>query len=291
MNYHYSLHKIHQKNICPFDPAEYSYFKFGDTSYAKKFAQELFDGFINQYQNLVLEQSEIILFPSPYHSIPTASNFLCSFFKKHLNHFLFQNNRKACIEGKIHRKQTYVEDYGSMNYEQRINMIANDTYYIDKGFIEGKFCIFLDDIKITGSHEQTINKILGQYNISGNFLFMYYAELANNEIHPNIENHYNFFSVKSTDCIITLIKQNDFRFNTRIVKYILLMNSNDFNKVIQNLHQRLVNEFFDLAISNNYHQISDYQINIQQLKKQLLCQLIYKKDNEKAFSHQNLLSV
>ena len=286
----YSLHKIHEKDNCPFNETEYSNFKFGDTFYAEKFASALFNGFINKYEDLVLSKSEIILLPSPYYSIPTASNFLCSFFKIKLNEFLFLHGRQACVETKIHRLQTYVEDYGNMDFEQRINLISNDTYYLDKHFLENKFCIFLDDIKITGSHERTVNKILDQYGAKGEFLFIYFAELVNKEIHPSIENHYNYFAMKSVNDIIEIINTDTFCFNTRIVKYILLMEADNFTALMKNISSHKKRELFNLAISNNYHQISDYQYNINKLNN-TLWPLTYKKDKEKASMLLNSQSV
>ena len=279
----YSLHKITQKDSCPFSETEYSNFKFGDTFYAEKFASALFNGFINEYKDLILSKSEIILLPSPYHAIPTASNFLCSFFKIKLNEFLFGHGKQACVETKIHRLQTYVEDYGNMDFEQRINLISNDTYYLDKHFLENKFCIFLDDIKITGSHERTVNKILDKYGAKGEFHFIYFAELVNKDIHPSIENHYNYFAIKSVYDIIEIINADTFCFNTRMVKYILLMEEKNFAAVINNIPYQKKQELFNLAISNNYHQISDYQNNINQLHNNKLWLLTYKKDKEKTF--------
>ena len=89
MNRRYSLHKIEFENNCPFDASAYSRFKFGDTLIAQNFGKELFDGFIKENKELILSQNEIVLLPSPYFSIPTASDFLCEYFKKHLNYFLF----------------------------------------------------------------------------------------------------------------------------------------------------------------------------------------------------------
>ena len=83
MNTSYSLHKITDKENAPFKPQEYSWFKFGDKFFAKKFAKELFDGFIAEHGDLLLSKNEIVLLPSPYLSIPTASNFLCYYFKHH----------------------------------------------------------------------------------------------------------------------------------------------------------------------------------------------------------------
>ncbi|RAJ08278.1 phosphoribosyl transferase-like protein [Chitinophaga skermanii] len=274
MNLRYSLHKIEHAYDPSFSPLEYSRFKFGQTCYAEKFAQELFDGFIAQYTDLVLAQEEIILLPSPYCAIPTASNFLCAYFKKHLNSFLFKHQRPACKESKIHRYQTYVEDYGNMDYEQRVRLISGDTYYLDKQFIAGKLCLFLDDIKITGSHEHTVNKILTQYNVDGQFIFLYFAELMNSDVHPRIENYYNYFDVQSPGDIIRIMNSASFCFNTRLVKYILLLDTAAFTEVMRNISRKKRNELLDLAISNNYHQVIDYQENISKLKPKKTCQLI-----------------
>lgn len=290
MNLYYSHHKIHHENDHPFDSAEYSRFKFGDTFLAEKFADEIFSGFIEQYGELILTKSEIIILPSPYHSIPTASNFLCSYFKVKLNQFLFQNEKNACIESKIHRNQTYTEDYGNMSFEERINLISNDTYHIDGNLIEGKFCIFLDDIKITGSHEKTINRILDEFSVNGDFMFVYFAELCNKSINPNIENHYNYFSVKNLSDLIKIINDKGFKFNTRIVKYLLKMNEQELLEVIQSISENKIDELVQLAISNNYHQINEYKNNIKFLNN-TQWQSIYKKDNGRVLMPQSSLSV
>lgn len=263
MNSSYSLHKIINENQCPFDANEYSWFKFGDKQYAEKFAEELFEGFIEKYSDLLLSKKEIIILPSPYLSIPTASNFLCFYFKKCLNSFLFKNNKNASVESKIYRNQTYVTDYGNLSFDERVKLIANDTYYIDRNFINNKLCIFVDDIKITGSHEHTVNKILEQYNVNGDFVFVYFAELINNEIHPKIENHYNYFAVKGVEDIVDVVNRTNFQYNTRIIKFILNLEEEKFGYLINNISNDKRKELFHLAISNNYHQIIEYQNNIE----------------------------
>lgn len=266
MNKSFSLHKITDSENCPFREAEYSRFKFGDKFYAEKFAKELFAGFVAQYKDLILSEQEVVILPSPYLSIPTASNFLCYYFKKEVNSFLFKNGKRACIESKIYRNQTYVTDYGNLDFAERVKLISNDTYYIDRNFIEGKLCIFVDDIKITGSHEHTVNRILDQYDVKGDFLFVYFAELTNKEIHPKIENHYNYFAVKTVEDIAEIINSNHFQYNTRIVKYILSLNEEQFAFLIDSISEEKSQDLFHLAISNNYHQILEYKTNINVIK-------------------------
>lgn len=266
MNKSYSLHKVLEKDNCPFNETEYSRFKFGDKFFAEKFAKELFEGFATEFKEQILSNRDIVILPSPYLSIPTASNFLCYYLKKELNSFLFKNGRKACIESKIYRNQTYVTDYGNLDFEERVKLISNDTYYIDRNFIEGKLCIFVDDIKITGSHEHTINKILNEYNVKGDFVFVYFAELKNKDIHPKIENHYNYFAVHNVEDIVSIVNSEHFQYNTRIVKFILSLDEEQFVYFISNISRKKSKELFHLAISNNYHQILEYKENINVIK-------------------------
>ena len=290
MMYRYSLHHVEDQHVCPFSETEYSRFKFGETLYAEKFAQELCKGFLAQYSDLVLEQEEIILLPSPYHSIPTASNFLCTYFKRELNRFLFQHGKAACRESKIHRKQTYVQDYGAMDATERLHLISNDTYQLDRDFIVNRFCIFLDDIKITGSHELTVEKILKGHGMQGTFFFVYYAELVNPSIHPKIENRFNYFDVKSSTDLLRIINSASFQFNTRLVKYLLLINEVEFEQILVQLSKAQRTALLDLAISNDYHRIEHYKHNIQKLKHYKSWQSIYKKGKEKTSRRQNLQS-
>lgn len=265
MNKRYSLHKIDSASEFSFSPAEYSYFKYGDKFYAEKFAKELFDGFISNHAEILDTDQEIVVLPSPYMAIPTASNFLCFYFKKHLDFYLFQKGKKSSIISKINRNHTYTTDYGNLSFEDRKNLIANDTYYLDKDFLRGKLCIFIDDIKITGSHEYTVNKILDQYSVNGDFLFMYYAELINMEIDPKIENFFNYYTVKNVQDIVEVMSRESFQYNTRIVKYILGLNPENFEYLTSKVKKQHTDELIELAISNNYHLIKEYENNINTL--------------------------
>jgi hypothetical protein len=269
MSLTYSQHKITDKNSCPFSESEYSKFKFGDNAIAEKFADELFDGFIEKHSALILAHEEIVILPSPYHSIPTASNYLAFHFKSRMNEFLYKHNRKALAESKIYRNQTYTTDYGNLDYNDRVKLIANDTYYIDRNYISGKLCLFIDDIKITGSHEHIVKKILDQYEVQGEFVFLYFGELINKDIHPNIENYYNYFFVKDVESLVSIINSPVFAFNTRIVKYILKLSTPDFTKLTGAVALKLLKELFHLAVSNNYHTIEDYKTNLDYINKNL----------------------
>lgn len=261
-----SLYKIEDAIHPPFDPAEYSVFKFGDTFYAEKFAAEMAACVIEHLGTELLEQEQICISPSPYSAIPTASNYLCKGLIKHLNSFLFTNQKPGVKEIKINRNQTYTQDYGELSYDERRQLIANDTYYLDKNQVNGQFCLFLDDIRITGSHEHTLQNLFEKEGIKGNFVFLYFAELVNFSISPKIENYYNYYAIKNTEDLIKNIHKESFRFNTRTIKYILKLTEEHFDFVYQRLSDQQKRDFFNLSISNNYHLIEEYQKNLYNLK-------------------------
>jgi len=264
MDKRFSLHKIHHKDSFSFSPKDYSLFKFGDLSVAKMFGKALFRGFIENHAEEVLN-NDLYVFPSPFMAIPTASNYLSYFFKEELDYYLFLNNLPSAKTGKIHRNQTYTIDYGNLSFEERKKLIANDTYYIDRNAIQGKTCLFIDDIRITGSHEYTVQKILNSYEARGNFIFIYFAELMNKDIHPSIENFFNYYEIDSHEKVIELINKKEFTFNTRIIKFILNLADEKFAEVMENINDDKKTKLFQLAISNDYHLLEEYKDNLKKL--------------------------
>ncbi len=263
--FRFAAYELNSDSDLPFDPQDYSKFKFGDAGIAQSFAKKLAEGFLAQYAELLLENDEIVVISSPYNSIPTASYWLSYFFKREINKFLYQKGKNAAFDAKIHRYKTYSIDYGSLDFEARQELIATDTYHIDGSFLKDRLCLFLDDIKITGSHEYVIKRQLRVNEIenNGTFFFVYFAELKNMEIVPQFENTLNYAYVTELSQIIEIMSKPSFRFNTRVIKYIL--SSENIEKLLTDVQPSQLQELVDLAISNNYHKMEEYQANINKI--------------------------
>ncbi|GGE40506.1 phosphoribosyl transferase-like protein [Pedobacter psychrotolerans] len=270
--YTYSLHKIDNTADFGFDPNDYSRFKFGDDLVARSFGKALADGFIKYYlaENRIADQ--IVVISSPYSFIPTATFAMKNYFVSQLNRWLVENGGLTAQEAKVHRTITYKEDYGELSAEERMNLIGNDSFHIDKDFLEGKTLLFLDDIKITGSHERMIIKMAKAYGLNNEIHMLYFAELVNHQIHPNIENVLNYHQVKSIFDLEKIIKSGYFCFNTRIVKYILNTEHNSFSIFLERMDHDFIHQLYDLALGNSYHLMEAYTDNLQLIKS-------YIKDN------------
>lgn len=267
--YHYfSLHKIDNEKLLPFDATLYSKFKFGDSESTEQFAIALAKAFVKENKSLLLQNTDIVFLPSPFNHIPTASYHLSQLFKQEVNQFLFQHQKKSLLESKIHRYKTYSQDYGNLNFEERINLISSDTYHIDTKFLTNRLCIFIDDIKITGSHELIIKKIIQQNNIEGEFMFVYFAELTNKTISPTFENYLNYYYVKGNEEIIKILNTKNVKYNTRCIKY-LLNEQNSIKSLILEVQKSTLQNLVDYAIGNNYHLMDEYKNNLNTIIKHI----------------------
>lgn len=267
---HFSGYLVDTEDQFGFSPEDYSKFKHGAVNIARKFGYTLAEKFIENNFKDTYNGQQIVIVPSAYSYIPTASFFMKIFFVEKLNQYLYKNGYPITQETKINRSVTYREDYGEMSANERYKLISGDSFHIDKSFIEGKLLLFLDDIKITGTHEKIIIKMLNDYNISNDCYMLYFAELINPTISPKIENFLNNYCVKNLNDIDNIIKNEDFDFNTRVVKYILNSPHTEFKEFIENQNSKFRSELYFRAIGNEYFKFESYQKNLNHLEQLVL---------------------
>jgi hypothetical protein len=132
--------------------------------------------------------------------------------------------------------------------------------------VKGKTVLFLDDIRITGSHEKVIERMVTEFDLECDYHFLYFAVLDSNSIHPSIENELNYAFVKDLLNLDKIIKNEDFLLNTRVVKYLLNYGYTGFVTFIQFQKQSFINTVYHSAVGNSYHLIEDYKKNFNYLK-------------------------
>jgi PRTase ComF-like len=262
----YSLYKIASPLHIGFNPDDYSRFKFGDGVVARVFGTQLAEGFIKEHLSVRPIDKQIVVVSSPYSFIPTATFAMKTHFVFSLNRWLAARGYPVVQETKVHRTVTYKEDYGELNAEERIQLIGNDAFHIDRSFLEGKTVLFLDDIRITGGHERMILKMAREYGLTSDLYMLYFAELVGTDVHPNIENFLNYHFVKSIFDLEGIIHGDEFIINTRIVKYILHYDFEAFCIFVQNQPEAFIALLYDMALGNGYHTIEAYQKNLEYIR-------------------------
>jgi len=266
----YSAFKVLDSQCSDFPSEKYSKFKFGSNDIAREFGYALAERFINQQFKFSYDGKPIVVYPSAYSHIPTASYFMTIHFIDKLNQYMYQNGYSPVETGKIHRSVTYREDYGEMNAEERYNLIKGDKFHIDAELLKNKTLIFIDDIKITGTHERIIVKMLDDFGIHNHCYMLYYAELSDDSICPKVENFLNHKYVKNISDLNSIVKQNDFKFNTRIVKYILNSNHLQCVDFLNNQSKLFIDKLYNNALGNEYYKFPEYMKNLLEIEKLVL---------------------
>ncbi len=236
----------------------YSKFKHGSKTQARNFGRDV--ATVCDFK----ANSTLVVYSAPHNNIHTASNafkdYLLSFCSKQ-----FMEKNILVKQGKINREYSYDDDYGLMSKEDRMKAISSDLFHIDKTFInKDDVLVFIDDIKITGSHEKRIEEMLLREGIKNDVIFIYIAEYLGNN--PQVENLLNHKKVNNLRDINDIIRNEEFIFNTRVVKYILKADIENFISFILYQSKTFQDTLFSLAILNNYNKNEKYRVNFEILK-------------------------
>jgi len=164
----------------------------------------------------------------------------------------------------IHRKVSYTNDYGFLSKEKRKGLISSDQFYMNKQFLKGKMLIFVDDIRITGTHEEKLKEVLETERLQNDAFFLYFARYYGNS--PAIEAELNFAAVKSPDDYLALINQDNHHLIVRPIKYLLGLPPDDLASIINRIPEAFVMKVFHGCLGEGYYRIPGYQGNFQLIK-------------------------
>ena len=260
-----ATYNISDENNFGFSAKDYSKFKFGSSKIGQLFGDELFKKLIDLKNSEINSYQKIYVFTSPYDFIPTATNTIFdSLFDKLSKHL---NSECVVEKRKIHRNTTYTQDYGSLSKDQRMKLISNDSFNLKNDFEGDELLIFLDDIKVTGSHEFVVKKTLKENKITNDVFFMYHAVLVNKNIDPKFENHLNYSYVKGVNEILKIYNKNDFVLNTRFTKYILQLSDDDINYFLSSVKTEGLEAIILASKGNKYDKIPEYIENLKKIIK------------------------
>jgi hypothetical protein len=261
-----AVHEFWDLETSKFIPAEYSQLKFGSNAIAKKFGCELADDTFFKYADILLANSVVVI-PSPYNHVENAATIMTRHFVDRLNHLLVNANGSHVEYSTIHRKISYISDYGFLNKEQRKGLIGNDSFFLNKDFYKDKLVIFVDDVRITGSHEEKLQEILGTEDIYNDRMFLYYADYRGNS--PEVEAQINFAGIKDIWDYIDLSVEEGHNIIVRPIKYILSRNAADFNQLLTALPSSKREKIYSGALGEGYYKVPAYQENFNKLKASL----------------------
>jgi len=255
-----------------FDPESYSMFKYGCGKTANHFANYLAMSFIDDFMESnkhMWDGKQLVFISPPHHGIPTAADAMKTVFTTKLNLYLNKKSHNVCELAKIERRPSYTMDYGNMESEERKNRLTGDSFYLDKTFVKDKFLILLDDIRVTGAHEDRVANVLQKAGVSNsNCVYVYFAKVLNTEINPKIEDELNHAYVKRLVHVDNIITEGEFVLNTRVTK-LILSDKDMFMPFIESKSDAFCRTLLSAGLLNGYHKDDKFRDNLNVLINRL----------------------
>lgn len=250
-----SANEIIDHDHLSFSKEEYSRFKYGSKAAARRMGRELGATLHTYLTNIPLNiDTQIVLIPSAFTFVPSAAFALKDYATSSLNPRLIEDGYKPVQDAKIFRGRWYTQEYGNLSKEERMRLIERDTFQCDKEFLQDKYLIFIDDIKITGTHQVKLEDMIQKIGLNPDLcLFAYYAELIGKSVDATVENYLNTYSVKNLLDIDRIIKNEEFIFNTRVIKHILKAPYDDAKNFLNYQTRKFIETLYHWSIGESYH--------------------------------------
>lgn len=256
---------------CPFEAKDYSRLKFGSDKVAKRFGRDLAHKFFAAHSAELLSNRAVII-PSPYNHVKNAASIMTQHFADQLNHLLVMQSGEHAECSFIHRKISYISDYGFLGANQRRALIDGDDFYFNVNFYKDKLLIFVDDVRITGTHEYKLHDLLNAHDIDNRTFFLYYGMYEGNQ--PDIESKLNFAGIKTPTDFFNHVREtcdamdDHFHMIVRPIKYILgKMSKVECADLLQELSNELIYNLYTGCIGEGYYKIPDYQENFSVIRE------------------------
>jgi len=102
-----------------------------------------------------------------------------------------------------------------------------------------------------------IIRLLKTSNISNSRLFIYYAQLINDQIPTSFEYELNRCAVQNLEQLLTIIHNplSSFQINTRVLKEILRSNLTEIDRFLQSISTDLMSQIYHACFECNYQTI------------------------------------
>lgn len=254
----FSAHQFSDLETASFCPEMYSRLKFGCDTAARTMGHELAKKFFAAHSDKLIANKTVVI-PSPYNHVPNAATVMTGHFVNKLNSLLVHTNGRHVEYSIIHRKVSYTNDYGFLSKEKRKGLIDNDSFYMNRDFLDGKMLVFVDDVTITGTHEEKLIEILERENVKNDAAFVYFGEYYGNQ--PDIEGQLNFRYVTDFEKYINMTYQPNHHVIVRPIKYVLAQTPADVRVFCESVSYDHLEQVYHGCLAEGYYKIPKYQEN------------------------------
>lgn len=245
-----SVHQFVSLAGAPFDVEAYSRLKFGSNAVAKMFAYEMADLFYLQYGD-ILRDMPCVVVPAPSTTVPVAATLMSLHFMNRLNSHCVHRGWDIVEWSMIHRKMSYNNNYSDLSRDERRALMSNDGYDLNTAFLRGKFIIFIDDCRITGTHEEKITSLLAREKMTNDHAFVCYTSYVGDD--PSIESRLNHTFIKDAADLVELAREPNHQITTRAIRLLLEYPEDSFEDLLDRAPGGFVESAYHAAMTKGYH--------------------------------------
>lgn len=168
-------------------------------------------------------------------------------------------SRGRIVPFKINRANLTDGDYAAMSAEQRSKVMSQNGLNLPKGVvIEDQHVVALDDIRVTGSHEVTLDALLRKKGADV-VTHAYILDVPNGKSDPTLEARINKSSVQDIDDLIEVASVKHFAANARFGKRILTERPDDIRKFVATISPRITSRIINDAIGDGLDEMDRYK--------------------------------
>lgn len=260
----FAVHDFKCLDSASFNLQDYSELKFGSDRVARLFGYQMGDKFYNQYRDILINNRCVII-PSAFNVVEIAATILARHFNNRLNDILSLEGHNIVDWTTMHRSMSYMADYCLMSKEERKRMLSGDKLYINRDFIEGKALIFVDDITITGAHENKVNGFLEELGLTNQHIFCYYARYQGDA--AEIESQLNHSGIGTIKDYIKLVNESNHHIVVRAVRFLLDQPLQDLVFALERLDNEFIDKLYFACLAKEYDKIEGYRAGFELIRE------------------------
>ena len=262
----FSPHVFHSLRPHPFDLHAYSRMKFGSDQDARLLGHELADLFMAEHYRTLVDQRCLVI-PAPSTSVPVAATLMGWHFHNRLNGILDRAGCQPVEWDLVHRAITYNDNYAQLGIAERRKLLEDDERYMNTAFAEGKTLIFVDDVRVTGTHEEKMIQMVERLGLPNEMIFCTYAEYHGDS--PGIEHELNHTFVTNARVVAQMAQEPDWRVTTRALRIILETPEEEFGALLAAFSHKDVEKIYHASIVKAYNQHEPYARNFASLREMM----------------------
>lgn len=263
-NTQFVAHDFACLDTCNFSAMDYSKLKFGSDSVARAFGHEMADKFYAEHKDLLLAD-KIVVIPSAFNVVKIAATILAEHFMNRLNDLLTRDDHQMVDWTTMHRSMSYIADYAFLDKAERARLLSDDKLFINRDFVEGKVLVFVDDVTITGTHEDKIVQFLADQGLTNPTIFAYYARYKGAA--AEIEAALNHSGISTVQEYLDLIQEPRHHMVVRAVRFLLDKPLADLAFVLNKADFAFITDFYYACLAKGYDKLAGYRAGFELVRE------------------------